>query len=204
MKFLQQFSAAAAMSVIIFFSGCTQLTAPLVESDVLTYLVDCSERNLLVDVTYLDGGNKLVKLSNQVLPWSITITMDSEFTGDAYLKAEIPQADVFVPFISGTAGGYIMNKLSDLTADFTSFGVITGDIVYIDPSTLEGADVMAIDDANTLSLKSDLFPSGNESYYIYHEKTLTSSVLLNDVSIKEVVSQSERSLSCLVQTSIAR
>lgn len=204
MKLLQQFSAAAAMTIIIFLSGCTQLTAPLIEVDVLSYSIDSSDQSLLVDITYLDADNKLVKLSDQSLPWSIKMNLGAGFTGDAYLKAEIPQAEVFVSFVSGTADADIQKKLSDLTVDFADSGVITGDIVYSDPATLERSDVMGIDDANTLSLQSDLLPNGNESYYIYHEKSLTSSIILNDAIVKEVVSRSERSLSTLVQTPIAR
>jgi hypothetical protein len=204
MKVIHQFAAAAATVFIIFIYGCTQLTALEVEPDILTYLIDSTDQNLSVNVTYIDGDNEIIKLSSQSLPWSLTIELSDGYTGDAYLKAIVPQDDVFVPFVNGSADTNTLNKLVDSGADFFASGVEVGDVLYSDNTSLQAAYVFAIDDQSTLSISLDLFPDGDEPYYIYHRKNLTASVELNGLIVKTAPVENEKALTAIVQTPLDR
>ena len=202
MKILLQFAAVAA--VIILGGGCTQVAAPIVEPDVITYSVDGNDKTLKADITYLDGEYHLISLRGQSLPWTLSIDLSSAYSNDVYLKSEVPQSEVFKYFLSGTSDEDLLKQLKDSSADFSASGVIAGDVVYSDYTNLESARVLAVEDENTLTLSDDILPNGNEPYYIYHLKNLTSTVKLNDMIVKEATSASEKSLSTLVKTPIAR
>ena len=79
-----------------------------------------------------------------------------------------------------------------------SSGVIAGDRVYIDPSTAEYADIVVVSSETLLKLNANLFSAGAEDYYLYHQKTLTSTITLNGETIGENSAESERLLSCKI------
>ena len=87
----------AAVLLIIILSSCAEPAAPAEDAELLTYTISGSDTSLNVDVTYLDENNGIVKLSDQSLPWTVSIDLSgSTFTGEAYIKAEIPESEVFV------------------------------------------------------------------------------------------------------------
>ena len=204
MKVFWRVTTAVTIVAIFFLVSCTPVTAPAAVADVITYSVSGSEANHLADISYIDGSDKIVRLLDQSLPWVMEITLTSDFTGTAFLKADIPQSEVFVQFTSGSANADIQKKLKDTTVDFSANGVVVGDVVYNDKASLDYADIQAIDSVDTLSLNADLFPAGNETYFIYHKKTLTANIFFNGTSVKKEVSESEKILSCLVQIPVAK
>lgn len=203
MKIMQNLLAAAAI-VVVLLTSCDQPAAPSADADVLTYSVDCTDQNLLVDITYMAGDEDIIKLTDQSLPWTLSIDLPDDFTGDAYIKAAIPKDEVFVAFMSGNADSYAAKQLKDSTVDFETGGVEVGDKVYSSNIYVDYADVTSVDDANTLSLNSELFELGNEPYYIYREKTLTTQIILNGVTVDQDTATSEKILSTIVQSSIDR
>ncbi|MBI9106263.1 MAG: hypothetical protein JEZ04_05910 [Spirochaetales bacterium] len=191
--------------LIFLLGGCEQPVKPTPYVDLLEYTVDCSDQSLRVDLWYQDGNNDVVELKSQVLPWSVPVELTSAFTGEAYLKAEIPSSEVFVPFLTGTAGAVPeVRKLNDSGASFISGGVIVGDRVYIDPATAHYADVIGVDTETSISLNGDLFELGNEAYNIYHNKTLTSTIIFNGETAAEDSVVGERLLCCKVLTILDR
>jgi hypothetical protein len=66
---------------------------------------------------------------------------------------------------SGTATTDTADKLIDTGADFVTDAIVVGDVAY---NTEDGTSalVTAVDDLNTLSLASDAFPDGNETYEV--------------------------------------
>jgi len=195
-KILRLIAGAAA---VLFLCCCEQPVRPAVEGDVLEYSIDCSDNNLLADIKYRDSSNSIVSLSGQALPWSVAIELVYPFSGDAFLTVEVSQAQVFVPFVSGTADPVPeIKKLNDADKDFISAGVIAGDKIYIDSQAIEYAEVDSVTDSDTLFLNTDLFSSGSESYSIYHTKTLRSVIAVNDVVAEEVTVESEKLLSSSV------
>lgn len=203
MKNLRLFVIVAVIPIILL-TGCKQpVKAPPVV-DLLTYTVDCSDQALLVDVCYRDENNDIVKLSEQILPWTVSIELIPTFAGDAYLKAEIPTKEVFNPFLTGNADSVASRKLNDSNATFISSGVIIGDRVYVDPTTAHYADVTYVDTETSISLNADLFLSGNEDYNIYHLKTLTATITFNGETAGMDSTECERLLCCKVVSIVDR
>lgn len=192
------------LSVIIgsLFLCCSPPTAPSFEASVLEYSVEASESVGSADIVYRNELNELITLSDQSLPWSVSIVLGEQFSGDVYLNVTAPESVVFNHFASGNADADLINKLVDSSADFTSAGVLVGDKIYSDPSLASAANITEIVDANTLQLDNDLFEFGTEPYYIYHSKNLSIEVLLNGEAVDAASAEGFRILSALVQTTI--
>lgn len=201
---MKRFFIIAATTIILLITACTQPAPPAVETDVLEYSVRASETGFTADIVYRNEENNIITLENEPLPWSVTVILQEGFTGKAYLTAEVSEAQVFVPYLSGTADAASTFKLIDSTADFSSSGVLEGDKVFAsnDPAVQSSALVTAVEDANTLQLNTDLFPLGTEPYYLYHKKTLDVEVKLNSEIIDNDNEENVRVLNCLVQTVI--
>jgi len=201
MKVLRLIAGAAA---VIVLCCCEQPVRPADEGDILEYSVDCSDNNLFADIKYRDSSNSIISLVGQALPWSVTIELVSPFSGDAFLTVEISEAQVFVPYISGTADPVPESKkLNDIDQDFISAGVLVGDKIYIDSGAIEYAEVDSVTDSDTLFLNTNLFISGSESYSIYHSKTLRSVITFNDEVVEEAFTESEKLLSSSVVAVVA-
>ena len=83
---------------------------------------------------------------------------------------------------SGTANVDNASKLEDTGANFTADGVDIGDQVFNSTGTVY-AFVTALDSATVLSLSSDAFPAGTESYEIHGE--LTHNISDTDMSTED-------------------
>ncbi|MDC7226535.1 MAG: hypothetical protein PQJ61_07200 [Spirochaetales bacterium] len=202
MKTVSRFCILIIISTL-FFSACAEPVAPAVDSELLTYSVECSDTSLLADITYLDETNELIKLTDEELPWSVSVEVqDSAFIGVAYLKVEIDSSEVFTSYANDVNTGVSSYKLIDGDADFEASGVEVDDVIYIDPDSLQYTTVDAVDSATTLTLSSDLFEAISTDYFIYEVKTLTATADYNGETLDTVSAESERSLSCLIQESI--
>ena len=194
----------AAIIIIVFVSGCSQPYPPAADVNVLEYSVESSESGYTADISYRDGQNEIIQLEDEPLPWSMPITLDDDFTGTAYLTAEVSEAQVFQYYLNGTADGVLAFRLVDSTADFTAEGIIVGDKVFNtdDPTVQSAALITEIEDSHNILLNIELFPGGNEPYYIYHKKTLTSKIILNGETIDTDFEENVRMLSTLVKETI--
>ena len=193
---------ASALFITILFSSCSQPAAPAAGTDLFTYSVDGSDLSLKADVTYM-GDDGLVRLEDQSLPWSVTVDVPKGSLNDVYLKAEVPQAEVFKAYVTGVTDAVpVSQTLKDSDADFTGSGVTAGDVVYKNQSSLEYTRVRTVDGSDTLSLDLDFLTVGNETYYLYKTKTLTAEISLNGETLESDSVESERVLSCLVQSTL--
>jgi hypothetical protein len=68
--------------------------------------------------------------------------------------------------ISGATSATVANQLVDTTVNFTTAGVVYGDIV-VNLTTLESAEVMELASSTVLDLSSDIFQGVKEAYAIY-------------------------------------
>lgn len=68
-------------------------------------------------------------------------------------------------YATGTNNAVVVNKLTDVTADFVTAGVIAGTVVY-NVTTGASATVTAVDGATTLSLTSHIFTNTGETYEV--------------------------------------
>ncbi len=182
--------------------ACSPPTAPAVENVILEYSVEASDSTFVVDISYRNELNEIVKLADQSLPWSLLLTIGDSFSGSAYINVTAPESEVFKYFASGNADLDVTNKLVDSGVNFSSSGVIVGDKIFSDPSSASSATVKEIETADTLKLDNDLFDLGSEPYYIYHEKSLSVDIKLNGETVDSGLSEGVRILTVLVNTPI--
>jgi hypothetical protein len=192
--------------IIAIGLSCSYQNPPAPEVDVLEYSAAVSVSGIFADISYRNGMNEIVYLENEALPWAISFQLGDDFTGEAYLKVEAAESEVYIPFLTGKVSELSDNKLIDKTpgTDFISSGVIIGDKVFKDPSTSTSANVFKVDSSDTLSINFVLFSAVNEDYYIYHEKTLTAIVKLNSVMVDDDVETNIKKLAVLVQARVDR
>ena len=188
--------------IFSFLSGCTDINSPAATDKLYEYKVSGYD-NAAADILYRDGDNQIVELAQQDLPWSVEILPGDSFTGMLYVKADIPQSDVFSYFSSGNANADENSRLVDTTADFVNEGVVEGDVVYTDLNSLASARVAEIESSTKLKLNTDLFELGNEPYYIFHMKTLTVEIIENGELLDSSTEESEKILSVILMESVA-
>jgi len=108
---------------------------------------------------------------------------------------------------TGTATTDTLNKLVDTGANFVLDGVAVGDIAYNTTDNTQAA-VTAVDDLNTLSFGSDLFPDGDEDYTILRPKRSVPNTLYdpnadfitNKVAVGDVLYFSSQAITGTVAT----
>ena len=93
-----------------------------------------------------------------------------KFQGTVGLEV-IPSDNTFVPnvsnqIVSSASTSVTANKLVDNTVDYVDLGIKEGNIIYNTTGQL-ATRVVAVDDANTLSLEDDIFTAIGENYVIY-------------------------------------
>ncbi len=189
------------ISIIAFLSGCSDIEIPAVIADTYEYKVSGFD-GATADISYSDGDDNIIKLTAEELPWTSGVfTAGAEFKGYLYLKADILRDDVFNYFLNGTADLYGAAKLIDSTASFTTAGIVEGDVIYQNATSISSAKVLSVDSDTQLSLSTDLFSSVPDTYYIYHIKDLGGQILLNDEIVESELAENEKVLSIyLVKT----
>jgi hypothetical protein len=172
-----------AAAVTIITGRCVSNTSVVCEMFYYQdYSVDFETKNLLIDVasntTVTMSADRMSFLNSTSWPkYSDNISETYDITTDLMagtsekashwyqLWYDSDGTRMMVPDLTGTADTDTANKLVDSTADFVTDKVSIGDIVYNTTDLTQGT-VTAIDDLNTLSLSSDVFPDGDETYKI--------------------------------------
>lgn len=95
-----------------------------------------------------------------------------KFQGTVALDV-IPSDVNFIPnisnhILSSSNTSVTSNKLVDNTVDFIALKVKAGDIIYNTTGELS-TNVLQVDDANTLSVETDIFTQIDENYNIYQK-----------------------------------
>lgn len=138
-----------------------------------------------VSATTVDVDIRKLKLldenNNSIVVENIDLTLDITDSATRYGGVELAShwyqiflhcdsdkdvSGALVPDLTGTATSDVANKLVDASADFVTYKVTVGSIAYNHDDNTSGI-VTAVDDLNTLSFDTDLFPDGNESYTIH-------------------------------------
>ena len=194
-----------AVISVLLLASCLEPESPPEPANVVTYRVDINIDDLSADIRYADGDGEVQSLDGQSIPWELEITPGELFKKTAYVKAVIQEETAFVPFASGQNTQTETLYLIDSTADFVDEEVVAGDMIYKDPAVDSSfAEVKEVESSSRLMLNRDYYSTFPENYYIYHELTLTVSILHNGEVVDDDIEEGYKHLEAIAQASIGR